>query len=503
MHVVQTESGALAGADEGSLSVFRRVPYAAPPTGRLRFMPPVPVMPWDGVRAATSNGPVCVQGRSRLADVMGDFQAEQGEDCLSLTIWTPAADAARRPVLVWLHGGAYSSGAGSLPWYSGHRLAENGDVVVVSVNYRLGALGYLYLPPVSEGNLGLLDQLAALRWVRRNIANFGGDPAAVTLAGQSAGAMSALILMDTPAAQGLFRRAILQSPAMSRLTQPAADAEAIGAEFARRLGVDRALANGLRAAPVEQLLRAQGELARERARFADVTPLFMPVIDGTTIAHDVFESLCADPAPGIDVLMGTTREESAAFCAIDPRIAAATPAQVDAVFERDFGADAAIQADAYRRRRPGADALTLLGDVLTDKTFLIGLLQFAQSRARAGRPAYVYQFDWQSPAPERFASCHCLELPFIFGNSADWQDAPMLAGADRREIDALSTVMQRTWLAFVRSGSPDNELLPAWEPYEPRRRTTMRFDRLVGPIDDLAGIEHRPPWPGVQLPGKA
>ena len=203
--------------------MFRGVPYAAAPVGELRFSPPQPAPPWQGVRDATQDGPIAPQGRSRLAHVMGDFERPQSEDCLTLNIWTPAADSAKRPVLVWIHGGAFASGSGSLPWYSGERFAANGDVVVVSINYRLGALGFLCLPGVSDGNLGLLDQVAALRFVRDNIAAFGGDPDNVTVVGQSAGAASIAILMTMPPARGLFRRAILQSTPFGRMSRTLED----------------------------------------------------------------------------------------------------------------------------------------------------------------------------------------------------------------------------------------------------------------------------------------
>src|SRR5260221_464693 len=178
--VVRTGAGDLRGARVNGIAVFRGVPYAAAPVGELRFAPPQPVPAWRGVRDAVKDGPIAPQGRSRLAHVMGDFERPQSEDCLTLNIWTPAADSKKRPVLVWVHGGAFASGAGSLPWYSGERFAANGDVVVVSMNYRLGALGFLCLPGISDGNLGLLDQVAGLRFARDNIAAFGGDPDNVT-----------------------------------------------------------------------------------------------------------------------------------------------------------------------------------------------------------------------------------------------------------------------------------------------------------------------------------
>ena len=490
MSTVALAAGSLAGAREAGVFAFRGVPYAASPLGERRFRPPSAVEPWSGVRDATRNGPVPPQLRSRLADVMGDFPLEMGEDCLTLTIWTPAIDAQKRPVLVWFHGGAFSSGAGSLACYSGAKLAERGDLVVVGVNYRLGALGYLYAPGISEGNLGLLDQLAALRWVRDNIAAFGGDPSSVTVCGQSAGAMSALILMTMPEADGLFGRAILQSPAMTRMTRGAADAGAIGAQFVEKLGAKDLAA--MQAVPIADLLRVQGELSGMHAKFADAAPAFAPVIDGTVIPRDPLISLRERPAPSVEMLMGTTREESGAFCAIDPRIINATPEQVAGVFTREFGDRAVAEEAGYRRRRPGSDAPALLTDVLSDQQFLMQLLAFADWRSGAARPAYVYQFDWTpAHAAKRFGACHCIELPFVFGYDESWTGVPMLGDAQAPEIEALSDVIQQTWIAFTRTGKPDNAALPAWPRYDADRRTTMRFDRVVGPVDDLAGLRFR------------
>jgi para-nitrobenzyl esterase len=490
---VECECGSLRGAHDRGALVFRNIPFASPPVGDLRFEPTQDPQPWSGVRDATRNGPIPPQGPSRLAAIMGDFSAEQSEDCLTLTVWTPAADAKQRPVLVFIHGGGFSSGAGSLPWYSGRTLAVANDIVVVTVNYRLGALGYLYLPGVSPGNLGLLDNIAALRWVQRNIGRFGGDPQHVTVAGQSAGAMSTLAMMASPAAQGLFRRAISQSAAFGRLARTAGDAERIGAQFAELLGVPRTDARTFKTLPVGVLLEASGKLARSLAEFANTSPPFLPTVDGTTIPREIVGALEGGAGSEIDLMMGTTREEAAAFCAIDPAIQAATETQVFAVFERVFGATAAEQLAGYKRRRPQHSAQWLLTDIMTDEQFLTTMLGAAEERANAGRAAYVYQFDWQSRSPRGFAACHCLELPFVFGNVEDWPDAPMLEGADPDEVTALGRVMVAAWGAFVRTGSPNHHDMPRWSPYESTRRTTMRFDRVVGPVDDLAGRAQRLP----------
>src|SRR5579862_8204683 len=274
--VVRTKPGELRGVTENGVVVFRAVPYAAPPIGELRFSPPQPMPAWRGMRDASKDGPIAPQGRSRLAHVMGDFERPQSEDCLTLNIWTPAADGKKRPVMVWIHGGAFASGAGSLPWYSGERFAAQGDLVFVSINYRLGALGFLCLPGVSPGNLGLLDQVAALRFVRDNIAAFGGDPNNVTVIGQSAGAASIAILMTMRQADGLFRRAILQSTPFGRMSRTLEDAHRIGRRLLDVLELKPERVGDLKSLPFTRLVTAQGELGRLERKFADALAPFWP-----------------------------------------------------------------------------------------------------------------------------------------------------------------------------------------------------------------------------------
>jgi len=492
--LVKTTTGVVRGAKERRIAVFRGVPYAAAPVGDLRFSPPQPALAWEGVRDATRDGPVAPQGRSRLAHIMGDFERPQSEDCLTLTIWTPAPDAAKRPVLVWIHGGAFSSGAGSLPWYCGEQFATNGDMVVVSINYRLGALGFLCLPGASQGNLGLLDQLAALNFVRANIAAFGGDPENVTVAGQSAGAAAIVILMTMPGARGLFRRAILQSTPFGRMARTLDDAHRIGRRLLEVLSLEPAQAIRLKSLPVAELVRAQGEVARLEKKFADTFAPFWPVIDGSVYPGEVAPALKAGAGADIETMIGTTREEMAAFYCIDEQVAGADPAAVEAVFAAMLKSHWRHYYDEIRRSRAANSNAALLGELMTQASFRVGSLRMAEWRADQGHPAYVYQFDWQSPAG--FESCHCLEIPFVFNNLASWTGSPMLKGADPDETRGLAAAMHGAWIAFARSGTPDHPRLPVWPPYRRADRMTMRFDRVIGPVSDLAGIEWRRPWPG-------
>ena len=492
--VVRTKAGDLRGARENGVAVFRGVPYAAPPVGDLRFAPPRPAQPWQGVRDARQDGPIAPQARSRLAHIMGDFERPQSEDCLTLTIWTPAADAGKRPVLVWIHGGAFGSGAGSLPWYSGERFAANGDVVAVSINYRLGALGFLCLPGVSSGNLGLLDQVAALRFVRDNIAAFGGDPDYVTVVGQSAGASSIAMLMTMPAAGGLFRRAILQSTPFGRMTRTLDDAHRIGQRLLEVLGLKPQQAAELKALPAPKFVTAQGELARLEKKFADAMAPFWPVIDGDALPTPVAAALKSGAGVDVDVMIGTTREEMAAFYCIDKEIESAPPAAIEGVFAAVFKSGHQQHYDETRRLRASGSNAALLGDLMSDAMFRIGSLRMAEWRADQRRPTYVFQFDWQSPAG--FEACHCLEIPFVFNNFSNWTESPMLKGANAAETAGLAEAMHRAWIAFARTGKPDHARLPAWPPYRREDRMTMRFDSVIGAVSDLAGLAWRLPWPG-------
>ena len=489
----RTKAGELRGVYENDIAVFRGVPYAAAPIGELRFSPPQPIPPWQGVRDATQDGPVAPQGRSRLAHVMGDFELPQSEDCLTLNIWTPAADSAKRAVLVWIHGGAFASGSGSLSWYSGERFAANGDVVLVSINYRLGALGFLCLPGVSEGNLGLLDQIAALLFVRDNIAAFGGDPDNVTVVGQSAGAASIAILMTMPSAVGLFRRAILQSTPFGRMSRTLEDAHRIGRRLLEVVGFKPDEAAKLKSLPSARFVTAQSEVARLEKKFADALAPFWPVIDGKVYPGEAASALKSGAGAEIDIMIGTTREEMVAFYCIDDEIAKADQVAIDGVFASLFPTGPRPYQDEFRRMRASGTNAALLGDLMTDAMFRMGGLRLAEWRADQGRPVYLYQFDWQSPAG--FDSCHCLEIPFVFNNLTNWTDSPMLKGAKQPEAEGIAVAMHGAWIAFARNGRPDHARLPAWPPYRREDRMTMRFDSVIGSVSDLAGLETRLPWP--------
>ena len=473
--VAQTALGNLRGVFTDGVAAFRSVPYAAPPIGELRFAPAAPVRAWTGLRDATRHGPIAPQLPSRLSVAMGNFSRPHDEDCLTLTICTPAPDGKARPVLVWLHGGAWISGAGSLDWYDGARLAREGDLVFVGVNYRLGALGWLHRPGIVDAEAGTSDMIAALAWVRDHIAGFGGDPASVTVMGQSAGATSIGRLLMLADARGLFRRVIMQSGVFGRGAYASAVATERADQLLRLLDIDPHASTALtrlRSADVRHLLVAQGELARANARFAQTMPMFMPVLPSAMPQAEMLGAI-ADGAGGKDVLIGATADEVHAFFAADPGM---ENPPADALVAR-FGGEAALAR--YRARRPGGSAMDLLADLGTDETFLLPFIRLAEAVAARGGNAYAYLFDW-APPRSRFKSCHCIDLPFVFGNFDAWGDAAMLAGGDAAQMADLSAAMRRAWIAFVRTGDPQHDSLPAWPRHDADRRPTMRFGARIG-----------------------
>ncbi|MFE2287170.1 carboxylesterase/lipase family protein, partial [Streptomyces sp. NPDC059443] len=431
------------------------------------------------------------------------------EDCLTLNIWTPAADDARRPVLVWIHGGGFVSGSGSLPVYSGETFARDGDLVVVGINYRIGPLGYLYTGPedrTGDGESGddgaffgegsganhwLTDQLAALRWVRENIASFGGDPDSITVAGQSGGAVSTAALAGLPETQGLIRRVILMSPPFG-LDLPAPDAHSERtAAYLEIAGVKTPAE--LRSLPWPALIGAGGGLFARTMRWGYWPTPFLPVVDGFTLHRHPAEALLHGAAAGIEVMIGWTREEANFGFALDEGYAASDRAQVTGRIADTFGPEAApgVYA-AYERTRPGARPADVLMDLITDELFRVPAVRLAEARAAAGHPVWAYQFDLPSPAYEgRLGAAHCLELPFAFANFDQWAHAPFTEGLTPAVRDGLAHTMHRAWIAFARTGDPNHPDMPRWNPYGKDTRTTMRFDSVVTALDDLAGDSRR------------
>lgn len=484
--IVQTSLGSLQGTRRNDVIQFRGVPYAEAPVGGFRFSSARPVSAWTGVRDASIHGYIAPQPPFPSRYFFGESsELPQGEDCLSLTISTPAIDKEKRSVVVWLHGGSYLTGAGSLDWYDGAELSKDGNIVTVGVNYRLGALGFLHHPEISDGNMGITDILTALKWVQDHIECFGGNPDQVTVMGQSAGAHAIMCLLAMPDAHGLFRRAILQSAPASLAPLSEAKALEYGNRLLEILNVDqrdpKEMITQLKTMSPAQIIQASGKLAQETARFGQITLPFMPVFDSLSTT-DRFIEMAAKGAgeAGIDIIIGTNREEANVLLG---NIQAPDPALVKERFFALTGDEEAI--DLYRWRRPGSTNIDLLFDLITDYTFLFPSLRLAEAANKAGSRTWVYQFDWAPPGSP-FKACHGLEVPFIFGNLEACRDAPVLQGARSEVVADLTAAIRSAWIGFIRTGNPGVSI--PWPSYEPIQRQTMRYASVIGAVGDLAGI---------------
>ena len=479
--VVETRAGALRGFIEDGVASFRNVPYALPPVGELRFEPPQALESWSGIRDATQHGVLPPQRPSRLARVLGDYELSYGEDCLHLNIAAPSASDGKRPVLVWVHGGAFVTGGNSIPWYDGSSFARDHGIVFVGVNYRLGALGFLNADGVSPANLGLRDQHAALRWVQENIEVFGGDPNQVTLVGQSAGAISAFALLARDDSDSLFHRAILQSGRLSALGD-VETARSAGEAFVSASNLNP---SQLRHMPLEALLDLQvAQMRAGASEFAKTLTPFWPCADGEFIPTNTVAAAVGN-ARNKPIMIGWTRDEMAAFFADNEQILNGGSADVQAALEREWGENWREGEDFARTRTPGGGQDQRLDAAINECMFAGSSVMFAEQLMQTN-PAWLYRFDWAAPG-NPFGACHCMELPFVFNNADQW-NPPMLRGSDPARVLPLSEVVQATWATFVKTGDPNNSRLPPWPRYEAERRWTLRIDDILETVGDLGGV---------------
>jgi para-nitrobenzyl esterase len=495
--VVETAAGKLRGASAAGIYSFKGIPYAASPAGRNRFMPPEPPQPWAGVREALAYAghawqlPNRPKRRPVLETLLGPADTTpEGEDCLTLNLWTPGlGDGAKRPVMVWLHGGAFGYGSGNRAVTDGANLARRGDVVVVSVNHRLNIFGFLHLADIGgpawahSGNAGVLDLVAALRWVRDNIDRFGGDPGNLTIFGESGGGGKVSVLLAMPAARGLFHRAIIQSGAAVRVSTRER-ANALAEAVLKELGVGRTECERLQTVPAERLLAAPASRAVGRSRLPLLDRYdFGPVVDGSDLPQHPAEPGAPPTADDIPLMIGGTREESAFFLADDDAVWNGT--LTDAELRDRLAAVAGGETDAllavYRSAMPQASPGDRLIAALTGSNFWIRTVLLAERyAARPRAPVYMYSLDWRSPAQGgRVKAHHAMDLPFVFDNT---EVADTTAGAPgARELAAR---ISDTWIAFARNGSPNNPAIPTWPAYTAVDRATMILDTASRVVHD-------------------
>lgn len=481
------------GVVENTVHAWKGIPFAKPPVGSLRFCAPRPPETWSGVRAATQFGPPCIQ-LPFFSDI--DAPIVGAEDCLTLNVWSPAPDGRRRPVLVWLHGGGWVMGTGAA--YDGSLLAARGDVVVVTLNYRLGPWGFLYLEDIEgqrvadTANAGVLDIVAALRWVAENVEHFGGDPGNVTVFGQSAGGMLVGTLLAVPAARGLFHRAIALSGA-ARNVRTREIGTRIADELLRRAGLSRRRVNELRDLPAEQVYRAAAEiLAESQDGELDVEP-FLPVIDGAVLPGHPNELVAAGAGADVPLLILTCRDEMTIMVPECPQVLTGK----EIFIHRKLGEAKFDEIVRTYRRITDRDRDPRL-ELLNGTMFWIPAIRLAEASVAAGRPAWMMRMDYHLSLPpfDRVGASHLADVLLTFEMFSNW--GKTVARDGTIEDKAAADAYQNLLFGFAREGRPVSPRTPEWPAYDTSRRATLIFDtRCRVESDPLA--EQRHAWDGIPL----
>ncbi len=486
---VEIQPGKLRGAFADGIYSFKGVPYGQSTAGPGRFMRPRKPQQWTGVRDALALGEQAPQPERpiRPANTWIRSMVPTSETCLYLNVYTPAVrDGGKRPVMVWMHGGGYFTGSGGAPGLDGSNLARRGDVVVVTLNHRLNAFGYCHLaeaggdPFADSGNAGMLDIVIALEWVRDNIGEFGGDAGNVTIFGQSGGGSKVAVLMTMPAAKGLFHKAIMQSSSSHLRLASAENAARAAAQLMAEVGVESA--DAMRGVDADALL--QGYRAAVQANYGNDS--FRPVVDGRSILNHPFDLGAPDLAGDIPLLIGSCETEKSFYdITLDPAKLALTADQLRADVKRFVGIDEGAACDliaAYQERRGGASERDLFNVISSDHMYRRNAIAAAEIKSqRGGAPAFLYEFTWKTPVlGGMLKTPHTLCIPFVFGTV---ETAREFVGTGPEQTALMDTVME-TWLAFARTGNPNNARLPDWTPYDAADRTTMVFDNECGPVQD-------------------
>ncbi len=496
--IINITSGKVQGYREKGLCIFKGIPFAEPPIGDLRFCPPVGKESWNGVFDATKYGPCAFQGSTSLEEWFGKLE-DESEDCLNLNIWTPSTDGEKRPVMVWIHGGAFITGSGKHNFYDGSELANRGNVVIVTINYRLGALGYLYIPGVTA-NVGQLDQILALKWVHDNIEAFGGDPNNVTIFGESAGGYAVVTLPVMPAAKGLFHRVIAQSA-------PYFDPEVSEKNtrtLMRKLRVKKGDIDGLRKLSAKTIIEAQNAMMEN-----DVASIlaFRPLIDGVTIPKHPLEAFRNGDCKDIEFMIGSNLDEAKMFTALAPDLNAMIEGGGDnslimlmGMLNIDNNKSSAI-VNAYKKAREGTrsnEPLELLNVLITEGIFRIPTIRLLEAQSEHQPSTYNYMFTYPSPYLNgTLGSPHAVEIPFVFNTI----HAPILNGfvGNGPSEQALSEKVMDAWIQFAHSGDPNHENIPQWPSYKTDERATMFLGNDCKVVN-AAFDKEREAWDGLLDP---
>jgi para-nitrobenzyl esterase len=489
MTIIETKAGKIQGYTQDGLEIFKGIPYAEPPIGDLRFSPPLPKKPWDNILDAKEYGHFAFQGYTMLEEYFGKLEPES-EDCLFLNIWTPAIDNKKRPVMFWIHGGAFIMGGGGDPIYNGSVLAKRGDVVVVTINYRLGVFGYSYVPGVTS-NVGQMDQILALEWVRDNIELFGGDPGNVTIFGESAGGYAVLTLSAMPAAKGLFHRVIAQS---APFINPEASRKHTKGVM-RMLNIKGGDMEAFRKKKPEEIIDAQNKYLEKLNAAMELRPL----IDNQSLPIHPLKVFQNGDCSNIDLMMGSNLDEAKMFTSMGPGFP--DPEKAVLAFLTMFGINpvrCAKMYDTYKNAREGklsTDPKDTADAIITDFMFRVPTIRFLEAQLKHQKKTYNYLFTWESPGLDgKLGCCHAIELGFVF-NSIHLKGMENFTGQSP-EANALSEKVMDAWIAFARTGNPNHEGLPEWLPYSVENRPTMLLGKECK-IENAIQDEERKAWEGL------
>jgi para-nitrobenzyl esterase len=497
--VIETAGGKLRGTMHNGIHAFKGIPYGASTAGPNRFMAPVKPAPWTGVRDAFKFGPWSPQKMSfsEALAPQGNLADEgMSEDCLVLNVWTPGLnDGGKRPVMVWFHGGGFTSESASWPWVFGESLARRGDAVVVTVNHRLNVVGYLHLGDIggskyaSSGNAGMLDLVAALQWVRDNITAFGGNPGNVMIFGESGGGRKVCTMMAMPAGKGLFHRAVIQSSSQLR-SVPREQGTAMAKALLDVLQITPSRLSEIHNIPIEKIVAAQAE-AINRLGTGAPSMGFAPVVDGTILPSHPFDPVATPISANIPVIVGTNTHEQTLGTGGKEEAFRISEADLRQRAERIAGkTDAARVIETYKRVYPDAEPADLWYLMVSEQDRRIDAIQVAERKyAQGGAPIYMYNFDWRSPAyGGRLGACHTIEIPFVFNNT----DIPTVM-TQGRDVKELAGKTSDAWVAFARTGNPNHKGLPDWPAYNPVHRAVMVFNSTCYVAED-PGSELRKLW---------
>lgn len=493
--VVETTYGRLQGTTEHGTYCWKGIAFAKPPVGEWRYSAPQKPDSWDGIKQATEYGSASLQQKSRFTE-----NQTKSEDCLYLNVWSPAADNQKRPVMVWIHGGGFVVGAGSSDLYNGANLAKQGDVVVVTINYRLGVLGFLYFDERDtlyrgfDNNLGIRDQIAALQWVKENIAAFGGDPNQVTIFGESAGGTSVETLLACPSAKGLFHKAIAQSGPASMLWQPET-AKLLTQKFFSLLGLQETDVQKLKTISADTLKKAEDALLKYMV-FETTHRVFAPTIDGSFLPNDIFQCLSPKQSGNIPLMIGTNMDEATMFARKDLRMMPNNSKDLERDFLHVVKPEQKKKIVAAYKHFPRKRGVL---DLLTDAVFRIPAIRMAECQSMHS-PVYMYRFQWSSMMLNitGMRTFHGLELPFVFGNTQQGRTGKLMRLiATPRTVKLLTKQMQQSWLNFARYSNPNGATDGSWKPYTAEHRSTMIFDKNAEVIND-PDAQQREAWVDVK-----